>query len=265
MSGTRVSARLPEAHGIRGLLIDIDGVLTIRGEPIDGAAQALDELRRRGIPFRLLTNTTMRSRAELAGRLQKVGISAQGSEIYTASFLAATYLRRRGVRRAWVLLYGSAYDDFADLELTEENPQYVVLGDLGDDFNARTMNRIYRALLGGARLVAVQHNAAWMAPDGPRLDVGAWVAALEFASGEPALVMGKPSLVAYEFPTADMGLRPEQVAMVSDDPDVDLAGARAARLKTVFVRTSAAPQRRRVRRGEFDCALNSIADLPSAL
>ena len=61
------------------------------------------------------------------------------------------------------------------------------------------------------------------APGGAAIPVAAGEKPLSAVSGEPALVMGKPSLVAYELPTADMGLRPEQVAMVSDDPDVDLA------------------------------------------
>jgi len=250
---------------IDGLLLDIDGVLTTRLSPIPGAPAALADLRRRGMPFRLLTNITMRSRAEVAAGLQRAGFAIESSEIFTAASLAAHYLRAHGGPRSWVLLHGSACEDFAGLDLGEAGAEYVVLGDLGDAFDAGIMNRIYRALLAGARLIAVQHNRAWIAADGPRLDVGAWVAALEFASGRPALVVGKPSPLAYQMPAADLGLPLDRLAMLSDDPDVDLAGARAAGLRTIFVRTSAVPGRRPVAADEFDYTLDSIADLSAIL
>ncbi len=251
--------------GIAGLLMDIDGVLSVRGEPIAGAAAALAEVRRLGIPLRLLTNVTMRSRADVAAGLQRMGFEVEAGDIYTASALAAHYLRQQGSPPIWVLLNGTALADFAGIPMTEEAPAFVVLGDLGDGFNAGVMHRIYRALLGGAQLVAIQHNAAWIAADGPRLDVGAWAAALEYAAGQRALVMGKPSALAYQLPAQAMGLAPAQMAMVGDDPEVDLVGARAVGMQTVFVRTSAVPGRRAVGADEFDYALDSVADLPALL
>lgn len=250
---------------LRGLLIDVQGVLTIGRAPVPGAGAALEWLRQRGIPFRVVTNITQQSRAEIAAALSRLGIALQPAEIYTASALAAAYLRRQGAPRTWVLLKGSAYEDFAGLELTDHEPQYIVLGDLGDDFNAEMMNRIYRALLAGAQLVAPQRNAAWIAPEGPRLDVGSWIAALEYATGQPALIAGKPAPLAYELPLADMGIAPHEAGMVSDAPDDDLAGARAAGLKTIFTRTNGLPRRRPVADDEFDYTIDSIADLPALL
>jgi len=250
---------------IRGLLLDIDGVLSVAGQAVAGAPAALEALRRLEMPFRVLTNVTMRSRAEVAAGLGRIGFGIDAAEIFTASALAAHYLRSCGSQANWVFVQGSAIEDFHDVPLTDQQPEFVVLGDLGDSWDAALMNRIYRALLGGARLAAMQHNAAWIAADGPRLDVGAWAAALEYASGQPALVMGKPSPLAYQLPAQEMGLPPDQLAMVADDPDVDLAGARAAGLHTIFVRTSAVPRRRPVGAHEFDFLLDSVADLPALL
>ena len=214
------------SHPLQGLLIDVDGVLRIGAEPIAGASEALASLRLRGMPFRLVTNVTRKSRAEEAGRLRDMGIEVGPAEIYTASAIAAEYLRRQGARRCWLLTEGRAHEDFHGLELTDQDPQYVVLGDLGDDFRAMLLHRAFRALLAGARLIAIQRNAAWTADDGlPRLDVGAWVAALEYASGQTAQVMGKPARFAYELPAEDLGVPPGHLGMVADDPDVDLAGA----------------------------------------
>jgi HAD superfamily hydrolase (TIGR01458 family) len=246
-----------------GFLIDIDGVLRIGAVAIPGAAESIAWLRRRRIPFRLLTNVTRKSRAEEATRLANMGISVTPDEVYTASVVAAEYLRRQGARRCLVLLEGTAIEDFHGLELSERDPEYVVLGDLGDDFPASRLHDAFRALLAGARLVAIQRNPAWTGDDGlARLDVGAWVAALEFSSGQQAAVMGKPALFAYQLPAAELGLPLEQLGVVADDPDVDLAGARRAGLQTVFVQTTSMPRRRSVADGEFDYTLDSIADLP---
>lgn len=249
---------------LRGLLIDIDGVLRIGDQPIPGAGQAIEGLRRRGVPFRFLTNVTRRSRAEEADRLKRLGIPVSADEIYTASSTTASYLRRQGTPRCWLLLEGSGVQEFAGIPLTEESPQYVVLGDLGDEFPVMLLHRAFRALLAGARLIAIQRNPSWTAEDGlPRLDVGAWCAALEYASGQQALVMGKPAPLAYRLPAEEMGFPCEQLAMVSDDPDIDLAGAKQVGMRTIFARTTSLPRRRMPDAGEFDHVVDSIAGLPA--
>jgi len=256
---------LKKRPALRGFLIDIDGVLRHINEPIPGAAETLRALRRRRIPFRLLTNTTSKSRAQLSRELGDIGFEVPSEEIYTASAVAAAYLKGQGAQRCWVLLRGTALDEFRDLELTDQQPEYIVLGDMGDDFDAGLMNRAYRALLAGARLIAIQHNPSWTAVDGPRLDVGAWSAALEYATGQPAVVAGKPSATAFRLPAAELGIPIETVGMVGDDPDADIAGARDAGLQAIFVHTTAMPDRRPVSSEEYDYAIDSLADLPDLL
>jgi len=248
---------------LKGFLIDIDGVLRVGAAALPGAAETIAWLRRQRAPFRLLTNVTQKSRAEEAARLAGMGISVAPNEVFTASAVAAEYLRRQGARRCLVLLEGTALEDFHGIEVSARDPEYVVLGDLGDDFPASLLHGAFRALLAGARLIAIQRNRAWTGNDGlARLDVGAWVSALEYSSGQQATVMGKPASFAYQLPAADLGLPLEQLGMVADDPDVDLSGARQAGLQTIFVRTTSLPQRRPVAVGEFDYALDSVAELP---
>lgn len=249
---------------LRGLLIDIDGVLRIGSRPIPGAGDSIAYLRSRDIPFRLLTNVTRRSRAEEAARLRAMGIDVQPHELHTASSVTAQYLRRRGVRRCWVLLDGTAIADFDDFELSSGTPECVVLGDLNDETPIERLHQAFRALLAGAELIAIQRNGAWTGDDGlARLDVGAWIAALEFSSGQRATVLGKPARFAYQVPAEELGIPAEHLGMVADDPDVDLRGARELGLRTVFVSTTALPTRRPVEASEFDYVLESIADLPN--
>jgi HAD superfamily hydrolase (TIGR01450 family) len=78
--------------GIRALLIDIDGVLVLRGHPIAGAAQALAALDAARIPFRLATNTSAMSRRSIAAHLTSVGISCEPDRIISAASAAADHV-----------------------------------------------------------------------------------------------------------------------------------------------------------------------------
>ena len=72
-------------------------------------------------------------------------------------------------------------------------------------FNADTLNHAFRQLMGGADLITLQHNRYWKKPDGLVLGVGAYAAALEYASGVEPVVVGKPSRDFFEMTLADAG------------------------------------------------------------
>ncbi len=219
-----------------GLLLDIDGTLYVGDEPVPGAPEAVRVLARRGVPMRYLTNTTRFSRRELAGRLRAMGFPAGDDELFTAPVAAAAWLRREGFRRIALYVPESTLEDFASFQLVADEPEAVVVGDLGDDWSFRRLNEAFRQLLGGARLVALQRNRYWRTPDGLTLDAGAFVAALEYGAAVDAVVVGKPSAAFFRLAAASLpaGAAP---LVVGDDIETDVAGARAARLPAALVRT----------------------------
>jgi ribonucleotide monophosphatase NagD (HAD superfamily) len=54
---------------VAGVLIDIDGVLTVSWQPLPGAVAALRQLRAAALPLALVTNTASRPRASIAAAL----------------------------------------------------------------------------------------------------------------------------------------------------------------------------------------------------
>lgn len=250
---------------LKGFVLDIDGVLHLGGAPIAGAPEAVAFLRERGYGLCFLTNVTASNRAARAARLREYGIDADPGEILTASSVTADWLCRRGLTRIQLLLTGSGRDEFADFETDADHPQAVVMGELGDDLQPALLNRALGALLGGAKLVAMQKNRYWLHQGQRLLDVGAYVTALEFAAGVRAAVVGKPAPHGYHAALRLLNLPAEQTAMVADDLAVDLAGARAVGMLTVLVEngeygTASAQQ------GEPPhLALPSIAHLPAWL
>lgn len=220
---------------LKGFVFDIDGVLHLDEVPIPGTAEAVARLRAMDYGVCFYTNVTASNRAERAARLREYGVEADVDEILTASSVTAAWLRDRGSPRCYLLLHGSGRDEFAGLEVDAADPEIVVVGELGDTLRPEPLNRALEALLKGAELVAIQKNRYWL-NDGHRvLDVGAFVAALEFASGKQATVIGKPAPYGYRDALRLLNLPADRVAMVADDLAVDLAGAHAVGMQTVLV------------------------------
>ena len=235
--GVRESAVLPATDRIQGCLIDLDGTVYQEGRAIDGAASAIDALRRAGVPFRFATNTTRMPRTALAGRLASLGIPAAPEEILSAPSAAARWLRSRGVERARLLLARESWGEFEGMTVDDRSPEYVVVGDLAEEWTFEVLNGAFRNLMEGAELLAIQRNRYWRTEGGLSLDAGSFVAALEYATGKTATLAGKPSPAFFEAAARELGLPPERIAVIGDDLEGDVLGAREAGMIGVAVRT----------------------------
>jgi HAD superfamily hydrolase (TIGR01458 family) len=174
------------------LLIDLDGVLYVEDEPVAGAGEAVERLRRAGLRLRFVTNTTSRSRPATLEKLCGLGFSVAREELITPAALAVRHCAEHGLRRVALLMNDEGKRDFAALEEDDEHPQAVIVGDLGERFGYSALNHAFRLLMDGAELVALQKNRYWLREDGLSLDVGPFVAALEYGADCEAYVVGKP-------------------------------------------------------------------------
>lgn len=249
---------------IEGLLLDIDGVLAISWEPIEGAADALARLRREGIPFRLVTNTTTLTRRNLAATLTGAGIPVESEEIITAAVGTAAYLRAHHPgARCLLISDGDAREDLEGVELVTADADVVVLGGAGDDFTYATINHAFRLLMDGAAFVAMHKNLFWRTAEGFQLDGGAYVDALEAAADVEAVVCGKPTKAFFDSALELVGTPRERTAMVGDDIVNDVLGAQDAGLTGVLVRTGKFREEDLERTdGSPDLVVGSIADVP---
>ncbi len=252
-----MSATRPE-----GVILDLDGTLYFGGEPIPGAEEAVRSIRAAGIPVRFATNTTRRPRSALVARLVDMGIGVFPEELHTAPVAAATWLRTNGARRLMLLLPEATWEEFGGFEVVEEHPDVVLVGDLGARWTWERLNTAFRAILGGARLVAIQKNRSWDAGQGLQLDAGPFVVALEYATGQEAVLVGKPSPAFFGTAAASMELRPEQVLVVGDSVTNDVQGAMAAGFRAVAVRTgSFRVEELRASDAAPEAVLGSVAEL----
>lgn len=253
---------------VGGLLIDLDGTVYQGRDLLPGVATAIHRLRAAGLPLLFTTNTSRKSRRDILAFLSELGLDVEAQEVFSAPVAAAGWLLERGVSRIQLLLPESTRDDFAGFEITDEDPDMVLVGDLGGGFTFERLNAAFRSLRGGAGLVAVHRNRYWLPEGGPTLDAGPFVAALEYAARTDATLVGKPSAAFFRTAASRTGVPMARLAVVGDDVESDVMGARAAGLQSIQVRT-----------GKFDEALHakllpqerphrivdSLADLPDLL
>jgi HAD superfamily hydrolase (TIGR01458 family) len=253
---------------IDGVLLDVDGVLTLSWRALPGAASTIARLRSLSVPFLLATNTTTMSRAELAATLGRAGIEVGVDELVTAPVAAGGYLRREHPGAAVFQVGGrGARADLEGVRFVEDGAADVVLvAGADDDFTWDRLDRAFRMLLGGAALVAMHRNTSWVTEQGPTLDSGPFVAALESATGVSATVTGKPAPAFFESCVAMLGVPAEYAAMVGDDLENDVLAAQRCGLTGVLVRTGKfRPEVLDASTERPDVVLDSIANLPGVL
>jgi phospholysine phosphohistidine inorganic pyrophosphate phosphatase len=251
---------------VEGLLFDLDGTVYQEGQAIPGAAEVFETLRRQGLPFRFTTNTTRRPRAALAEHLRSLGVAAHPEEILSAPAAAARWLRSKGVHRVQLLLAEATFEEFEGFEITERSPETVVVGDLGEDWTFPILNQAFRNLMDGAGLLAIQRNRYWRTDGGLSLDAGPFVAALEYGSGKIATLAGKPSPAFFEAAAGELGVQRGSIAVVGDDLESDVVGARASGMIGVAVRTGKyRPQDEERAQREANVVLDSVAAVPEWL
>jgi len=272
--------------GVRGFLLDLDGVVILAGGPIAGAAEAIATLDRRAIPYRIVTNTSLMSRRLMSAWGARHGLDLPPERILSALSLSAAYTRRRHPDAPlFVLASDDARSEFHGQHLlTDEqagrpgaSAAAVVIGDSPESATYDNLNHAFRLVRGGAELIGMHRNPWWLTPEGPTLDSGAFVTGLEFATGRRATVIGKPSPAFFREAAGELlpslpGASRSDLAMVGDDVFSDVLAAQRLGLRGIFVRSGkhgdqelASAAARRRGGGRPTAVADSLADVVAAL
>jgi HAD superfamily hydrolase (TIGR01458 family) len=251
------------------ILLDVDGVFHVSGEPIAGGADAVSRLRAAGHRLRFVTNSTTRARSTLAEELRSMGIELDDEELQTTPRAAATVLAGR---RVLALTMHAIVGELEGVELVGEDAEAVLVGGADETpetnlvFSYMNLARAFHELEGGAQLYSLHKNRWWQTKHGPLLDAGAFVAGLEYAADTEAIVLGKPSTAYFEAALQALDADPNMTWMVGDDIDSDIGGAQGHGMRTVLVRTGKfRPDAVEAGRVRPDGIISSIAQLPDWL
>jgi len=254
------------SEGIKGLLIDLDGVLYVGAQVISGAIETINNIRQHNIPCRFITNTSTVSRQSLHHKLTSLGFQVQVEDIISAPQAALYYIQQYSDPVCYLLLADDVKQDFQSFRQSDKQADFVIIGDIANTWSYDILNTAFRLLNQGAKLIAIHKNRYWQTEQGLQMDIGGFITALEYVSNQQAIVIGKPSLDFFQVALEDIGLPAHQIAIIGDDIESDVGGGQAAGLQGVLVRT-----------GKFrqqivdhslvnpDLIIDSIADLPGLL
>ncbi|EJT97599.1 hypothetical protein DACRYDRAFT_111642 [Dacryopinax primogenitus] len=241
--------------GVKVLLIDLSGTLHVGDQPTPGAVVALQRLRQAKIPFRLCSNTTKESPADLLDRLRRIGFVVEAREVSTSLMAARQLVQDRGYRNPLLLLSESAKKSFPLPEEGEHDcvvvglaPSKLSYPRLNEAFRILKLERSSTALPLPAghkspALIATHRARYYHDTDGAlSLGPGPFITALEEAAEVKAEIVGKPGRMFYQLSLEGIpgegGWKGEQVAMVGDDIRADLGeGAVESGFVRVLVKT----------------------------
>jgi HAD superfamily hydrolase (TIGR01458 family) len=256
---------------VGGVLLDIDGVLTVSWEALTGAVDTIGWLRAENDNFRLVTNTSSRSRREIARLLDEAGMPVETDHIVTAVTSAARLLTERYAGAECLIVnQGDLTEDLVGVTpVRSDRPEsagVVLLGGAGPSLGYDQLNAVFRMALRGVPVLALHRNTRYQMADGPALDMGAFIAGLEAAADIEVTIVGKPAPDFFAAALTDLGVDAADAVMVGDDIGSDVIGAQAAGITGVLVRTGKFRESDLDgRAGRPDHVIDGIGDLPDLL
>tara|TARA_B100000925_G_scaffold141577_1_gene106076 strand:- start:6880 stop:7644 length:765 start_codon:yes stop_codon:yes gene_type:complete len=249
---------------MKGVLFDLDGVFYVEQQLIAGGIDCLRWLNERQIPYRFVTNNTTMCRKDLTAKLRRLGLEVDEQEIISANYAGVLLLDQRGFKRCRLVLRPAAQQDYPTNCL--QNPDAIVIGDIGNRWDYDLLNELMNQVLEGAEIIALHKGRYHQGASGLLLDSGAFVAALEHATGKQAVVVGKPNPTFFELASNTFGCNPDELLMVGDDLINDIGGAMQMGMHAVLVQTG------KYRKGlvesstiQPDGCIPSIKELPAYL
>lgn len=267
---------------IGGVLFDIDGVLVTSWQPIEGAARALRMLADQQVARSYLTNTTTKTRVQIADLLTEAGMDVTPDEVITAAVLTAEYVRDRFPgARCFLVNSGRIDEDMPGVDVVysseftgpraPDTPDVVLLGGAGPEYSHLTLSWVYDWMAQGVPVVAMHRSTSWNTTDGLRVDTGMYLIGMEETSGRKATAVGKPAPEGFLAAANRLGVDPDEMYMIGDDLNNDVLAAQVVGMTGVLVRTGKFRQSTldRWAADEFamqpNYVIDSVADLPELL
>lgn len=224
---------------IRGVILDMDGVIWRGSEILPGVPSFFEFLASRNIPYVFATNNSTRTPEMYAERISGLGVTVEISQIITSPLVTARFLRDQypNASKAYVVGQEGIYAALrgVGLEIVEdEQADFVVVGLDRTLTYAKLQTACYQ-IQRGARFIGTNGDVTLPEPDGYIPGAGSILALLQTATKQPPLIMGKPEKPMFEYALDVLGTAPATTVMIGDRVETDIWGAKRAGLSSALV------------------------------
>lgn len=215
-------------HEIKGIILDMDGVLWRDQEPIGDLPAIFNTIKERGWQVILATNNATLTAAQFAEKIGRFGVELDSQQIINSAQATAEYLQARHPQGGQVYVIGEQ-GLLSELAMKGfytgvEEPLAVVVG-LDRTITYEKLRIASRFVRGGIPFVATNPDKTYPTPEGQAPGAGTFVAAVMAASDGQPVIIGKPEPEMYRIALGRMGLRASQVLVVGDRLETDIVGA----------------------------------------
>ncbi|MDD2521534.1 MAG: HAD-IIA family hydrolase [Anaerolineaceae bacterium] len=227
---------------LKGLILDMDGVLWHDNEPIGDLPAVFDQIRNLGLDFVLATNNSAKTIEEYQQKLADFGVEVKPEQILTSAVATFSYLRETQPGNNLIYIVGSqslkadaGKRGFEVLQESDIRQADVVIVGIDQQLTYQKIAFASKQIRSGAEFVATNTDATFPTPAGLVPGAGTMVAAIQTASGKEPVVIGKPSPAMYKQATKVMKLTPDQVLCVGDRLATDILGAQRGGFLSAFL------------------------------
>jgi NagD protein len=248
----RVAARLSRS---KGFILDMDGTLVLgdkrnkRLKALPGAAAFLSHLRKKKVPFVLFTNGTVRPPRDYVDELAHAGLNVEAERIMTPASVAADYLSAKKYRRVLVLGGEGVGRPLAEAGIEvirppRRDPVDAIFVGWFREFGMSDIEVACEAAWSGARVFAASLVPYFASADGRTLGTSCAIAgAIDKITGSRTMALGKPSSVAMRVACRKLGVAPQEVAIIGDDPNLEIPMALQGGALAIGVTSGVAKQK----------------------
>lgn len=242
---TMVESSTPDFSAIRGLVLDMDGVLWHGNKPLPGLDRFAQLVQRCELKYVLATNNPSKSPDEFARKAIRMGFPVQPNQVITAGTATIDYMHRSyptGTR-----IYTVCSDvlreqlDQAGFVLARDNVEAVVVS-MDPEISYEKLKRGTLLIRGGAKFIATNPDPFYPSDEGFLPGSGTLVEAFAASTARRPVVMGKPEPFMYKLASTRMGLKPSEIVCVGDRLDTDVLGGLGAGMKTILVLSGVATE-----------------------
>ncbi|MDJ0354906.1 HAD-IIA family hydrolase [Paenarthrobacter sp. PH39-S1] len=242
----------------------MDGVLVHENQAVPGAVELLQRWVDTSKRFLVLTNNSIYTPRDLSARLRASGLEIPEENLWTSALATAQFLKAQMPHgKAFVIgeagLTTALHE--AGFILTDQNPDYVVLGETRT-YSFEAITKAIRLIGDGARFIATNPDATGPSKEGPLPATGAIAALISKATNREPYIVGKPNPMMFRSAMNRIEAHSEATAMIGDRMDTDIIAGMEAGLHTVLVLTGiTGPDDVNAYPFRPDEILNSVADL----
>ena len=227
---------------ITTVLIDIDGTICVGPQLIDGAGDVINWMHSKGLRIIYFTNDSSRSRSQISERLRLAGLDCSKDDIISSGFMAANYVSKNNLENVYISGTDGLKDEFKDCGIPTVNPENantLIIG-MDPDYNYKKMKDAINIAIKAKTIIACNNEKVFRCSNDMICPgCGAMVSSISYCSSKsPDVVIGKPNPYMLEYVLFKYNLNKDEILIVGDTPESDIAMADKFGSRSVLVNTN---------------------------